>query len=114
MLRALRASSQVYANSSHVFPLLLAYHLKGTRMTRIDTKARLFYIAVTFLAPAAAQTGGWSQPSGLSTGGQGWEAAAAMDGNGNSLAIWDERTSEDHIWSRPKPSAGNWGRLTQV
>jgi hypothetical protein len=83
-------------------------------MTRIHTKARLFYIAVTFLAPAAAQTGGWTPPLALSTGGQGWEAAAAMDGNGNSLALWDERTSQDHIWSRSKPGTGNWGRVTQV
>jgi hypothetical protein len=83
-------------------------------MIRINTKASLVCIAVTFLAPASAQTGAWTPPVALSTGGQGWEAAAAIDGNGNSLAIWDERTSEDHIWSRAKPSAGNWGRVTQV
>jgi hypothetical protein len=83
-------------------------------MIRINTKARLVYIAVAFLAPASAQTGAWTPPVALSTGGQGWEAAAAIDGNGNSLALWDERTSQDHIWSRSKPSAGNWGRVTQV
>jgi hypothetical protein len=83
-------------------------------MTHIDTKARLFYIALTFLARAAAQTGAWTLPVALSTGGQGWEAAAAMDENGNSLALWDERTSEDHIWARSKPSPGNWGRAAQV
>jgi len=37
-----------------------------------------------------------------------------MDENGNSLALWDERTSEDHIWARSKPSPGNWGRAAQV
>ena len=84
-------------------------------MIRINTKARLVYIAVTFLAPAAyAQTGAWTLPVALSTGGQGSEAAAAMDGDGNSIALWDERTSQDHIWSRSKPSGGAWGRVTQV
>jgi hypothetical protein len=83
-------------------------------MTRMNTKARLACIAVAFLAPAAAQTGAWTPPVALSTGGQGWEAAAAMDGNGNSLALWDERTTQDQIWSRSKPSAGSWGPVTQV
>jgi hypothetical protein len=51
----------------------------------------------------------------LSTGGQGWEAAGAIDGNGNSVAAWIERTtSPDQIWSRSKPSGGNWGSVTQV
>src|ERR1035441_9605039 len=114
-ITCLPVSSQVFANSSHLFPSLGAYHhLEGSTMIRINTKASLVCIAVTFLAPASAQTGAWTPPVALSTGGQGWEAAAAIDGNGNSLAIWDERTSEDHIWSRAKPSAGNWGRVTQV
>jgi hypothetical protein len=50
----------------------------------------------------------------LSSGGQGWEAAAAIDGDGNSIALWDERTTQDQIWSRSKASAGNWGAVTQV
>jgi hypothetical protein len=50
----------------------------------------------------------------LSTGGQGWEAAAAIDGTGNSVALWDERTSLDQLWSRSKPRAGNWGAVTEV
>jgi hypothetical protein len=83
-------------------------------MIGIDTKARLVCIAVAFLAPVAAQTGAWTAPVALSAGGQGWEAAAAIDGNGNSVALWDERTTADHIWSRSQPSAGNWGRVTQV
>jgi hypothetical protein len=36
----------------------------------------------TFLAPVSAQTGSWTPPVLLSTGGQGWKAAAAIDGNG--------------------------------
>jgi hypothetical protein len=68
----------------------------------------------TFLAPLSAQTGAWTPPVVLSTGGQGWTGAAAIDGNGNSVALWDERTSQDQIWSRSKPSAGNWGSVTQV
>jgi hypothetical protein len=80
----------------------------------INTKARLFYVAVTFLAPAFSQTGAWTLPVVLSTGGQGWEAAAAIDGTGNSVALWDERTSLDQLWSRSKPSASNWGAVTKV
>lgn len=82
-------------------------------MIRIDTKARLVCIAVTFLAPVAAQTGAWTPPVAISAGGQGWEAAAAIDADGNSVAIWEEITGESHIWSRSKPSAGNWGSVTQ-
>ncbi len=41
---------------------------------------RTISIAVTLVAPVSAQTGGWTAPAVLSTGGQGWEAAAAMDG----------------------------------
>src|SRR5450755_2704012 len=83
-------------------------------MIRINIKARLVYLAVAFLAPVSAQTSGWTRPVALSGGGQGWESAAAMDGYGNSVALWDERTSQDHIWSRSKPSASNWSRITQV
>ncbi len=49
--------------------------------------ARLFCIAVTSLAAAQAQPSGWTRPVALSTGGQGWEAAAAMDANGNLVAL---------------------------
>lgn len=75
---------------------------------------RLIYIATTFLAAASAQTGTWTTPVVLSAGGQGWESAAAIDGNGSSLAIWDERTTMDRLWSRPKPVAANLGHVTQV
>ncbi|HXM40746.1 MAG TPA: hypothetical protein VN924_05810 [Bryobacteraceae bacterium] len=77
-------------------------------------KARLVCLAVAFLTPAAAQTGVWTSPVALSTGGQGWEAAAAVDGNGNSVAVWDEIGSEAHIWSRAELGAGSWGSVTQV
>ena len=86
-------------------------------MIRISAKARLVCIAVsaaTLIAPMSAQTGAWTPPVVLSTGGQGWEAAAAIDGNGNSVALWDERTTQDQLWSRSKPSTGNWGSVTQV
>jgi len=64
-------------------------------MNRIGATARLISIAVavTVAAQISAQTGTWSSPAVLSTGGEGWEAAAAIDGNGNSLALWDERLS---------------------
>jgi hypothetical protein len=62
----------------------------------------------------SAQTGAWTSPVVLSTGGQGWEAAAAIDGSGNSVALWDERTTQDQLWSRSRPSAGSWGAVTKV
>ncbi len=85
-------------------------------MNRISVIARLACIAVTvvLIAPISAQTGAWTPPVVLSTGGQGWEAAVAIDGNGNSLALWDERTTQDQIWSRSKASSGNWGSVTQL
>jgi len=83
-------------------------------MIGINTKARLVCIAVAFGAAASAQTGAWAPPMVLSTGGQGWEAAAAIDGSGNSVALWDERTTLDQIWSRSKPSGGSWGSVTEV
>ena len=85
---------------------------------KLSAKARLVCIlvcmAVTLIAPMSAQTGVWSSPVVLSTGGQGWEAAAAIDGTGNSVALWDERTSLDQLWSRSKTSAGNWGAVAEV
>ncbi len=84
-------------------------------MIRISTKTRLVSLAVTFLSSSAcAQTGAWTPPVALSTGGQGWEAAAAIDGTGNSVALWAERTTLDQLWSRSKPSTGNWGAVTEV
>jgi hypothetical protein len=83
-------------------------------MTRISVKVRLACLVVTFLAPLSAQTGTWTSPVVLSTGGQGWEAAVAMEGRGNSVALWDERTTQDQLWSRSRLSASNWGAVTNV
>jgi len=83
-------------------------------MIRINTKARLVCVVVTFLAPASAQTRAWTAPVVLSTGGQGWEAAAAISANDNSVALWDERTTQDQLWSSSKSNAGNWGTVTEV
>src|ERR1035438_6845575 len=83
-------------------------------MIGINTKARLVCIAVAFVAAVSAQAGAWAPPVALSTGGQGWEAAAAIDGSGNSVALWDERTTLDQLWSRSKPSGGSWGSVTEV
>src|SRR4051794_28348621 len=69
-------------------------------------------LVTSLVAAPAAQTNAWTLPVALSTGGQGATAAAAIDGNGNSVALWDERTSQDQIWSRLRPSAGNWGSVT--
>ncbi len=86
-------------------------------MIRISAKARSLCIAITaatLMAPMCAQTGTWTPPVVLSSGGQGWEAAAAIDGNGNSMALWDERTTQDQLWSRSEPSSGKWGSVTHV
>ena len=37
-----------------------------------------------------------------------------MDGHGNSVTLWDERTTQDQLWSRRKLSAGNWGAVAKV
>src|ERR1017187_6580762 len=75
---------------------------------------RLICLTVTFLAPAFSQAGTWSSPAVLSTGGQGWQAAAAIDGTGNSVAVWDEITSQAQLWSRSKPSGGGWGSVAEL
>ncbi len=53
------------------------------RMNRISSIVQLIYIAVAvaLTSPGSAQTGKWSSPVVLSTGGQGWESnRAAIDG----------------------------------
>jgi hypothetical protein len=87
---------------------------EDSQMIRISAKARFVCIAVALIAPLSAQTGAWTPAAVLSTGGQGWEAAAAIDGNANSVALWDERTTQDQLWSRAKTSGGNWGSVTNV
>jgi hypothetical protein len=79
-----------------------------------NATTRVICLAVTSLAPAFPQTGTWSSPEVLSTGGQGWQAAAAIDGAGNSVTIWDEITSQAQIWSRSKPANGNWGAVAEL
>ena len=64
-------------------------------MIWIGSRARLTWLLVTLAAAASGQTGTWTPPVVLSEGGQGWEAAAAIDTNGGSLALWDERTTQD-------------------
>jgi hypothetical protein len=89
---------------------------EDSKMNRVSAIARLICIAVTVAsaAPIVAQTGAWTSPVVLSTGGQGWEAAAAIDGDGNSLALWDERTTQDQLWSASKASSGSWGSVSVV
>lgn len=83
-------------------------------MTASNGKAGLICVAVTCFAPAFSQAAAWTSPAVLSTGGQGWQAAAAIDGAGNSVAIWDEITGQAQIWSRSRPNGGNWGGTTDV
>jgi hypothetical protein len=79
----------------------------------IETSRRIC-IAVTVVMAARISAQSWTAPVVLSTGGQGWEAAAAIDGDGNSLAVWDERTTQDQLWSRSRAHGANWGSVTQV
>lgn len=79
-----------------------------------SAKSRFVSFVLTFLVPAFSQAGTWTSPAVLSTGGQGWQAAAAIDGTGNSVAVWDEITSLSGFWSRSKPSGGNWGAVTEL
>jgi hypothetical protein len=73
---------------------------------------RCICIAATIALAAQISAQTWTAPVVLSTGGQGWEAAAAIDGDGNSLALWDERTTQDQLWSRSRASGANWGAAT--
>src|SRR5438874_7054440 len=61
---------------------------------------------------------GWTKAVALSTGGEGWESAAAIDAAGNSVAVWDERTTspfvQDRIWARSRRANGSWGARTIV
>lgn len=86
-------------------------------MNSMRVTVRLICIAATVavVAPVSAQTGAWTPPVVLSNGGQGWESAAAIDGDGNSLALWDEiTTTQSQLWSVSKANGGNWGAVTQV
>ncbi len=83
-------------------------------MLRASVRTQLVSLAVTLLIPAFGQAATWTTPVVLSAGGQGWEAGAAIDGNGNSVALWDERTTIDQMWSSSRPSTGNWGSPTEI
>ena len=76
--------------------------------------AKLICIAVTAAMASQMFAQTWTAPAVLSTGGQGWEAAAAIDGHGNSLALWDEITTQSQLWSRSEASGGSWGAVTEV
>ena len=79
-------------------------------MKNMIETSRWICIAVTVVMAARIPAQTWTAPVVLSTGGQGWEAAAAIDGDGNSLAVWDERTTQDQLWSRSKASGGSWAQ----
>jgi hypothetical protein len=83
-------------------------------MIKFTFAIRLVAVAVLFLASAGAQTGTWTPPVAVSTGGQGWEASVAIDGNGNSVAAWLDPTSQEQIKSSSEPAGGNWGTPTVV
>ena len=82
-------------------------------MTGISVRTQVACISVALLASASAQTGAWTAPVVLSTGGQGWEAAAAIDGTatrwlyGMSAQVW---IRSGHV----ETSGGNWGAVAEV
>src|SRR5215472_6791293 len=98
--------------SACVLGILIGGCLWATSQEKSEFNDSRAVAAVTVIAPVFAQA--WTSPVALSTGGQGWEAAAAIDGNGNSVALWVERTTQDQLWSSSKPSTGNWSSVTQV
>lgn len=87
---------------------------RAGRWIKIAFAAQLIAVAVTFLASARAQTGTWTSPVAISAGGQGWEASAAIDGSGNSVALWLDPTSQEQIKSSSEPAGGSWGTATVI
>lgn len=85
-------------------------------MIKITFAALLVGIAVTFSGSAGAQTGTWSTPVEISNVDFSNLGGGTIDANGNSLAVWVERTSsgQDQITSNSKPAGGNWGTPTAV
>lgn len=77
----------------------------------------IIFIPATFCV-GQKTPGTWTQSVALSTGGEGWESGVAIDGAGNSVAVWDERTTnpfvQDRIWSRSRPANESWGTTTIV
>lgn len=75
-------------------------------------------LLILSLCAAAAFAGTWTTGVVLSTGGEGWESASAIDASGNSIAVWDERTTKglviDRVWTRSRPSGGAWGAVTNL
>lgn len=81
-------------------------------MIKFTFAIRLVGVVAILLASAGAQT--WTTPVAISTGGQGWEASAAIDGNSNSVAVWLDPTTAEQIKSSSEPAGGNWGTPTVV
>src|SRR5262249_44383710 len=102
--------------------LITLSSLKGKHMKlqvaelwiKVTFATLLVGVVITFLGSAGAQTGSWTAPVAVSAGRQGWEASAAIDGNGNSVAVWLDPTSQEQIKSSSRPAGGNWGTATIV
>jgi hypothetical protein len=92
--------------SRHVITLVAALGAAGCTdaATSVAPRPQVASSAAA-LDPLAAST------VAISAGGEGWEAAAAIDGAGNSVAVWLQRTISppiDRIWSRSRPANGQW------
>jgi hypothetical protein len=86
--------------------------LPGSRMSRAAL-AVLIGVAVISMSDLPGLKAQGNSAVALSNGGEGWEASAAIDGAGNSVAVWIQRSRNpsivDQIWSRGQPANGQWG-----
>jgi hypothetical protein len=86
--------------------------LPGSRMSRAAL-AVLIGVAVISMSELPGLKAQGNSAVALSNGGEGWEASAAIDGAGNSVAVWMQRSRTpfivDEIWSRGHPANGQWG-----
>ena len=73
----------------------------------------LLFVVATALGQAAPIPGkAFTIGQPLSTGGEGWMSGAAIDGAGNSLVVWDQRSTSgivvDKIWSKSRVAGSGW------
>lgn len=75
-------------------------------------------LATLGVAQQSAATKTWTQPFALSTGGEGWESTVAIDAAGNTVAVWDQRSTKgfvtDRVWGRTRAATGTWSATTVV
>jgi hypothetical protein len=92
---------------------------KETSMRKFMLLAATIFLGTSAMAqvqtiPVPAKNFAIGTP--ISRGGDGWEASVAIDGAGNSVAVWDERTIHafitNKIWTKSHPLGGPWSAKT--